>query len=186
MAKPTKPETFGEKLARLRVAKGLSRIELARKLNLKPEYLEKLERNQVLPSVAEILILARSLSVEPSSFMLAEKPESGEEKRKKALEQRAQDYAYKLLSPPDGSAGQTHLMAFEVKIDPQKYHRKVAYQHSGEEFIYVLSGRLWIKVGQKVHLLGPGQSLHFDSGKKHLLKNPGKTQTTLLVIIYTP
>ena len=159
--------------------------ELASRLNLKPAYLEKLERDAILPPVAEIITIARHLSVEPSSFMSGRMEDAGAppEKRKKAVEERTRDYAYQLLTRggPDD-----HLMAFLVNIDPHSYHKKVAYRHEGEEFVYVLSGKLVITVDRKASSLGAGGVIHFDSGKKHLLRNPGKDPTRLLVVIYHP
>jgi len=183
MVKKDQAETFGEKLKRLREASGLSLEELAGQLNLKPLYLAKLERNEVLPPVAEIITIARHLAVEPSAFMSGPAREPSREKRQKALEQRTRDYAYQLLT----RGGQDyHLMAFEVTIEPKSVHRKVAYRHPGEEFVYVLSGRLKITVDKKTCSLEPGQNIHFDSGRKHFLKNPGKEPARLLVVIYNP
>ncbi len=183
MSKKAEPLTFGRKLKRLREKQGLGLEELAAQLNLKPSYLGKLERDEVLPPVAEIITIARHLAVEPSIFMGGSAPESVRDSRKKALEQRTRDYAYRLLTR---EGHEHHLMAFKVTIDPNSYHRKVAYRHPGEEFVYVLSGKLQIKVDQKAGFLGPGESIHFDSSHKHLLKNPGKDPTNLLVVIYNP
>jgi len=175
--------TFGRKLRKLRVAEGLSVEELAGQVGLRPGYLEQLEQDEVLPSVAEILTLARRLSVEPATFMGEGRPRRSAEKRRTALEKRTRDYAYQLLTP---ATEDRRLMAFQVTIDPESEHRKVGYQHEGEEFIYVLSGRLKITVGKKAATLGPGQSLLFDSSQKHHLQNPGREATRLLVVLYSP
>jgi len=183
MAKQEASSTFGRKLKKLREAEGLSVEELAGQVSLKTGYLEQLERDEALPSVAEILTLSRRLSVEPSTFMGEGGPQRKAEKRRTALQTRASDYAYQLLTPADEDR---RLMAFQVAIDPESEHRKVGYRHEGEEFIYVLSGRLKITVGKKATTLGPGQSLLFDSGQKHHLQNPGREATRLLVVLYSP
>jgi transcriptional regulator with XRE-family HTH domain len=183
MAKKQMGETFGKKLCKLREAEGLSVEELAGQTNLKPGYLDQLEQDEALPSVAEIITLARRLSVEPSTFMGGKDSPRTAAKRRTALEKRTRDYAYLLLTP---AAEDRRLMAFQVTIDPESEHRKVGYQHEGEEFIYVLSGRLKITVGKKATTLGPGQCLLFDSGQKHQLQNPGGEATRLLVVLYAP
>jgi len=183
MAKLNEGESFGRKLQKLRGAEGLSIAELASQLNMKPAYLAKLEKNEILPPVAEIITIARHLSVQPSTFMPGPQPGKAGESRKKALLKRTRDYAYRKLAAEDMEG---HLMAFEVTIDPESEHRKVAYRHEGEEFIYVLSGRLKITVGRKPSSLRQGQSIHFDSSNKHTLRNPGKEPARLLVVVYAP
>jgi transcriptional regulator with XRE-family HTH domain len=183
MAKSDQGESFGKKLRGLREAEGLTVEELASQLNMKPAYLSKLEEDKILPPVAEIITIARHLSVEPSTFMAEQEPGKKGESREKAIAKRTRDYAYKKLGT-EGFEG--HLMAFEITIDPESEHKKVAYRHEGEEFIYVLSGRLKIKVGDEQSDLRRGQTIHFDSNNKHILRNPGKEPTVCLVVLYHP
>jgi len=183
MSKKEPAESFGTKLKKLREKEGLSLEELGERTDLKPLYLRSLEVDEFLPHVAEIIKLARTLSVEPSSFMEKDLPASQPARRKKEQEVRTRDYAYKTLTPFE--AGR-HLMAFRVTIDPESTHKKVVYRHEGEEFIYVVSGRLQLQVGKKHHRLAPGETVRFDSSEKHILKNPGKEPTDLLVVVYAP
>ncbi len=176
-----KSESLGEKLKKLREREGLSLEDLGLQLKLKSSYLARIENDEVLPPVAQILTLARALSVEPSAFMEGEPAKASPAKRAKALSTRTEDYAYETLS--EGSKD-LRLMAFRVTIDPGSDHEGVRYRHEGEEFIYVLAGKLKIKIGRKTSQLGPGQSVHFDSGKRHQLSNPGKETTILLVVIH--
>ncbi len=176
-------DTFGARLRKLREGEGLSRADLGEQVGMEPSYLEELEEEKVFPHVSEIITLSRTLSVDPSTF-LADKPvKTSPGKMKKAMATRTRDYAYETLTDEDP---EKHLMAFRVTIDPKTDHRKVGYQHEGEEFIYVLSGKLWIKVGRNTRTLQPGESIRFDSGKKHQLKNPGAEPAELLVVIFTP
>ena len=183
MAKRGKEKSFGAKLRNLREKEGLSLEDLGSQVNMKASYLESLERDEVLPPVAEIITLARTLSVEPRAFMGEDAGTGSVGRRRKALSRRTSDYAYEVLTPEEHD---THLMAFRVTIDPRSEHRKVDYRHEGEEFIYVLSGRLNIKVGKKSRGLGPGESIHFDSGQRHVLRNPGQEPAILMVVVYTP
>ena len=67
-----------------------------------------------------------------------------------------------------------------------KEHKGVGYQHDGEEFIYVLNGKIEISVGDHVNTLKKGESLHFNSGIKHKIKNTGKKDAELVVLVYSP
>lgn len=180
MARKGRAHSFGARLRQLREMEHLSLEDLSSRLGMKPSYLARLEADEELPPVADIIRIARLLSVEPAVFM-EEKFTSG--KRRQAIATRTEDYAYENLTPDEHDR---RLMAFRVTISPKSAHRKVGYQHAGEEFIYVLSGRLQITVGGKKRTLGPGESIHFDSGKRHHLTNPGAEPAVLVVVLYTP
>lgn len=175
--------SFGERLRALREKRKWTLETLAERVNLKPSYLSQLEQDKTLPSVAEILTIARTLSVEPSSFMAGAGGRPAVEERRDAREKRTRDYAYQLLS---SEAPDRHLMAFLVTVDPKSAHRGVGYRHEGEEFLYVLSGQLAITVGHQTTRLKAGGSIHFDSGRPHRLRNPGAEPARLLAVIYHP
>jgi quercetin dioxygenase-like cupin family protein len=183
MAKKKTADTFGRKLAMLREAEGLTVEELAEMVCMKPAYLKRLEHDELFPPVAEIITIARSLAVEPTAFMSGETTRVTGGKQREALDKRSSDYAYQVLTP---DAHDKHLMAFLVTIDPKSEHRKVGYKHVGEEFVYALSGQVKISVGHKTTRLSPGETLHFDSGQRHTLENPGREPALLLIVIYTP
>ena len=46
-------------------------------------------------------------------------------------------------------------------------------RHNGREFGIVISGRLGVTVGFEEHVLGPGDSISFDSSIPHRLHNDG-------------
>jgi quercetin dioxygenase-like cupin family protein len=78
------------------------------------------------------------------------------------------------------------MKAFLVTIDPKQVHKMVKYRHEGEEFIYVLKGQVEVMVGENQNILKRGQTLHFDSGIPHKLRNLGDEEAKLLVVLYTP
>ncbi|MBI1909012.1 MAG: cupin domain-containing protein, partial [Deltaproteobacteria bacterium] len=135
----------------------------------------------VMPPVSAILQISKALTVDAGAFLSEEK--DSRRKKAEAFEKRRKAYSYVTLTP---DAAHKHMKAFLVTIDPGKEHEGAEYQHEGEEFIYVLEGRLDIEVGRKKHTLKNGQSLHFNSNLIHVLNNPGKKKTELLVVVYTP
>jgi quercetin dioxygenase-like cupin family protein len=62
----------------------------------------------------------------------------------------------------------------------------VEYRHGGEEFLYVLTGHVEVRVGESQHSLKKGETLHFDSGLPHKLHNLSEEEAMLIVVIYTP
>lgn len=50
----------------------------------------------------------------------------------------------------------------------------------------MLEGQVEVQVGDHVNALSAGDSLHFNSGIKHDLRNPGQMDATLIVVVYVP
>ena len=48
-------------------------------------------------------------------------------------------------------------------------------RHSGVEYAYILEGELTLQLDFDTHVLGPGDSLQFDSVRPHLYTNQGTT-----------
>ena len=154
---------------------------LANETGFSVDYLKRIEAGKETPPVGTILQLSRALEID-SGFLLKEKQENLR-KRVKAYTKRTENYAYTTLTP---GAENKHLKAFRVKVEPGKDHKGVSYQHEGEEFVYVLAGTVEVVVGDHVNKLKENDSLHFHSGIRHKLKNVGRKQAELLVVIYGP
>lgn len=171
----------GEKIKKVRQKKKISLDRVANDTGCSIDYLKKIEAGKAIPPVGTLLQISRALEID--SGLLLREQEPSAEKRAKAYKKRTENYAYTTLTP---GAENKHLKAFRVTIDPMKEHKGVGYQHEGEEFVYVSTGRIEVTVGDHVNRLKEGQSLHFNSGIRHKLRNIGKKKAELLVVIYTP
>lgn len=181
-AKKTKPpEPLGKKIKTVRQEKNISFDILANETGLTIDSLKSIESGETTPPVGTLLQIARALQIDSGYFL--KKEQTKMKKRIKAYSQRTENYAYETLTP---GAENKHLKAFKVQIEPLKDHRGVSYQHEGEEFVYVLKGTIEVIVGDHVNRLSPGDSLHFNSGIRHLLRNISEEQAELLVVIYGP
>ena len=176
-------ESFESRMKKLRVKKGLSLKQLANETGYSSQYLEKIERGNVIPPVSAIIQIAKALSVESGAFLSGEQQKASEERRRKSFLIRTEAYAYQTLTP---GAETKHLKAFLVTIDPQKEHKGVDYHHEGEEFIYVLEGKVEVMVGEEQNILKTGQSLHFNSAISHKLRNLAEKPAKFISVIYTP
>ena len=172
---------IGIKIKQIRLDKKLSLNFIANEIGLSPDFLHSVESGEKRPPVGTLLQISRALGVD-SGLLLKDQGTSAEE-RLKAYTKRTDNYAY---SPLTSGAENKHLKAFRISIEPHKTHEGVGFQHEGEEFSYVLKGQVEITVGDHVNTLGAGDSLHFNSGIKHNLKNIGDTEAELVVVVYTP
>lgn len=172
---------IGKKIRKIRRAKKISLDCVANETGCSIDYLKKLESGEETPPVGILLQISRALEVD--SGLLLREQEAKLQSRIKAYAKRTQEYAYTTLTP---GAENKHLKAFRVTIDAMQEHKGVGYQHEGEEFVYVLSGKIEVAVGEHINTLKKGDSLHFNSGVRHQLKNIDKIKAELLVVIYSP
>jgi mannose-6-phosphate isomerase-like protein (cupin superfamily) len=61
-----------------------------------------------------------------------------------------------------------------------------SYSHEGEEFLYILNGRLDIALGEEQFHLQTGDSFYFASNTLHSWTNPANIETTVLWINTPP
>ncbi len=176
-------KSFGAKMRQLRQLRKLSFESLANKTGLSNRYLREIEEGRIIPPVSAVIRISKALSVDSGSFLSAEEQEALAKKRRESFYKRTQAYSYKTLTP---DAETKHMKAFLVTIDPRQDHRMVEYRHEGEEFIYVLKGEVEVRVGENQNHLKKGETLHFDSGIPHKLRNLSDEEAKLLVVLYTP
>jgi transcriptional regulator with XRE-family HTH domain len=182
MTTKTRTQPLGRKLMKMRKERNMTVQHLANETGLSVQYIGQVEKGEVTPPVAVILQLSRALQIDSSLLLKEEKQRAGR-KSAEDYQKRTQDYTYQNLTP---EAEHKHLKAFKILVDPQSDHKGVSYQHLGEEFIYVLKGKMEVMVGENRNLLSPGECLHFNSSIVHKLRNVSDEKAELLVVLYTP
>ena len=94
--------------------------------------------------------------------------------------QRRKDYDYWNLA-----ARFTHrkMEPFLVVVPPKEVSELTWNEHNGQEFIYLLEGRLEIWLDKKRHILEAGDSIYFDSRISHALRGLDGQQARFLDVI---
>jgi quercetin dioxygenase-like cupin family protein len=179
--KKAAPVPIGKKIKKARTGKKFSLDRVANETGFSIEYLKEVENGKTIPPVGALLQIARALEIDSGSLL--REPESKLETRIKAQTKRTDNYAYTTLTP---GAENKHLKAFRVVIEAQQDHKGVGYHHEGEEFVYVLAGKIEISVGEHINNLEQGDSLHFNSGIQHKMKSVSDEKAELIVVLYSP
>jgi mannose-6-phosphate isomerase-like protein (cupin superfamily) len=93
--------------------------------------------------------------------------------------ERTQAYKYQALA-----SGYKHPKAepFEVTVEPND-NPVYLNTHNGQEFNYVLEGRLQLRINDKNLILNPGDSIYFDSSYPHGMKALDDKPVRFLAII---
>lgn len=74
---------------------------------------------------------------------------------------------------------------FHVTVDPQPEGAPVSLnEHPGQEFDYLLEGRLLLRIGEQELMLQPGDSLYYDSTVPHGMQAMDDKPAKFLAIIF--
>jgi transcriptional regulator with XRE-family HTH domain len=187
LADGLKSYSIGDKLRALRLRKKMGLVELGQHTKLSPALLSKIERGKLFPTLPTLLRIALVFSVGLEFFFTDDRKRhvlaiSRHQERLKFPEKaNAPEVAY-LFESLDFGAVERKLNAYYAefrRIDPSKVR---LHQHTGVEFIYLISGSLGLRVGSDDAFLEERDSVYFDSSVAHGYWNASNRRTTALVV----
>ena len=168
------------RLRELRLRRGWTLQELAARSRLSKAFLSRLESGDRQASIAAALTLSGIFDVSLAS--LFESSPAAEPcvimRKTDAEEKSINGLKYVLLS----NAGRFfNLQPLRLRVSPSRRGGE-HYHHDGEEWIYVLSGKLVLSLEGKLYELEPGDAAHFESRRPHRLIAPGPEDAEVLVV----
>jgi transcriptional regulator with XRE-family HTH domain len=177
-------DELGARLRAERQRKAISMRELARRLDISASALSQIETGASRPSVATLYAIVSELGVsldgvfrpEPSDEAELAVPEAGltglvqRAGARKTLELESGVEWQRLTAAPDS---QVDFLFVVYEVGGASSTGQTLVRHSGREFGLVLKGSLRVTVGFEECVLGPGDSISFDSTTPHRLANDG-------------
>ena len=185
--------TIGNKIKDYREFKQISRTELSLKANLDEKQLEYIEEKGNVPSLGHLIKITRALGVRIGTF-LDDQDHIGPVVVKAGSGNSALSFSTKDDSPREhlnfyslaqDKAGR-HMEPFLIDIEPSELSDYKLSTHEGEEFIYVLQGKIEINYGKDVYLLGEGDSIYLDSIVAHNVHGAENQKAKILGVVYYP
>jgi transcriptional regulator with XRE-family HTH domain len=179
--------SIGEKLRALRLRKKVGLVDLGRHTGLSPALLSKIERGKLFPTLPTLLRIAMVFSVGLEFFF------SDERKRRIVVIVRRQE-RQRFPEKPDAGEVAFHfecldfpaverkLNAYYAEFHPLAPEKVRLHQHSGIEFIYLLSGKLGLRIGEEENSLEKGDAIYFDSSLPHGYRRIGNSPCSALVV----
>jgi transcriptional regulator with XRE-family HTH domain len=177
------PTEVGERLRQRRKELSLSVRELARRVAVSPSLISQIENGKTSPSVGTLYAIVSEMDLSLDEvFTGVGEPRRGadgardprspvvteEERKEIALDSGVRwqrltraadpnvDFLHVIYEPGGASCPADHLM-----------------RHAGQEYGYVISGRLGVTVGFDTYELAAGDSISFDSTQPHRLAAMG-------------
>lgn len=178
---------IGSQIRKLRNGRGLTLQDLADLTGLSKPNLSQIENNLVTPPIATLLKISTALGVSIGHFFQQTAQESS------IVVVRKEDrygvakgphishigYQYEPLAYPKVDK---LMEPFIVHMEEREADAIVFNNHRGEEFLYMLEGKLEFRCGDSIVILEEGDSLYFDSVIPHGYRGIGGPAKTLVVI----
>jgi transcriptional regulator with XRE-family HTH domain len=157
---------LGTRFRELRTERGWTLEDLAERTSLSRPYLSRLESGERQPSLAALFSVAQAYGVTLSSLFEPE-PEARMGVIVRATDspvQRGNGLFYANLSRGSWTF---NLQPLRIVVPAEREEGEL-YRHEGEQWLYVLSGRLGLKIEEEQEfVLEPGDAAHFDADNPH-------------------
>lgn len=180
-----KLQEIAQRVKSLRDINGLSAESVAQKLGVPVQTYKEWETGAADFPVGSLYELANLFSVDLTELITGQAPRlhtySITRHEKGPEVERRSPYKYWSLA-----YNFQHRKAepFLVQISAESEQRPLELNsHPGQEFDYVLEGRMLLSIGGKEVELGPGDSIYFDSSEPHGMKALGGGRVRFLAII---
>lgn len=181
--------SIGSVARRIREQLGLTLASVAQRAQISPGMLSRLETGRVSPSLETIVALAEVLGIRPALLLQDIGGDEGGAQHvpgglglEVVRRGTKRGHTYHLLAAQRGP--QKVFEPFLVTLT-DKSEIFPGFQHSGTEFIYILSGEICYRHGRSSYVLKAGDSLTFRGdiahGPERLVKVPIRM---LSIIIY--
>ena len=182
---------IGRKVRELREKSQLTIMDLAAKTGIAKSVLTEIESGDVTPPVATLLKLAKAMNVGMAFFFqdetVADKVSVTRKDQRIRIRRRPHhhegevDYIYESLETrkPD-----KHMEPLFVEFQPMDTGDMVFSSHEGEEFVYLLEGRLEFRSHERIEVLTPGDAIYFESGLSHAFRGLDNQAARAVVVVW--
>jgi len=178
---------IGEKLRALRLRKKMGLVELAKHTGLSPALLSKVERSLNFPPLPTLLRIAMVFGVGLDYFFADETKKKSvsivRQKDRQRFPERPDDpnisYYFESL---DFAATERKLSAYLADFQATPHEDATPHHHQGVEFLYLMEGKLSIRVGRTDHLLEAGDAMYFDSSVPHTYRRASRAKCVAMIV----
>ena len=162
----------------------LTQEELADRAELSKGFISQLENDVTSPSIATLVDVLTCLGTDLKTFF-------GEEQDNQVVFCE-EDYFVKTAEAQGNEIAWIVPNAQKNRMEPIRLTlqsgacTEIDSPHEGEEFGYVLSGRILLHLGDECHKVKKGESFYYPASCNHYLENPGKTPAIILWVSSPP
>jgi len=174
-------DDIGRKIKKLRLDREMTLKDVAEKTDLSIGFLSQVERGKSSITLQSISKISDALEVSRSYFFNV-KDESSEIRQNNAepkFKFHNSNFVYQSLS---GNLDDPKFEPMLVVLLPTNTHVSGASTHKGQEFVYVLEGKLTVIIEEQRREIMAGSSFHIDSTTPHTWYNNTSDPVRLLYV----
>jgi len=174
---------IADRIKGLRDSLDITVEEMAKRCKRTPEEIRKYEAGNTDIPMSFLFEVAQHFNIDTSTLISGEEPRMTSYfltrfGKGKSIE-RNRVYKYQALA---SGYKLPKAEPFEVTVEPNEEDMHLN-SHEGEEFNYVLEGRLLLRINDKNLVLNPGDCIYFDSSNLHGMKALDNQSVKFLAII---
>lgn len=181
-------ESLGDRLRKAREKRGFTLQELSSRTGTDVDTLKRMEEDEMIPPLGELVRLSKALETrmsylispginEPMCLVRADQRKPVSRHNEKGIEKYG--YFYESLASEKANR---MMEPFIVTLVPTEAAETST--HDGQEFLYVLEGKIMARVGDRTEFLGPGDAVYYDSNNPHYVRCAGEKRAKILAVIY--
>ena len=181
----------GERIRAFREKQNLSLADLSERTGLDEAFLSAVETEDRYPSLGPLLKIARALGLRLGTFLddqVSRDPlivRLGERSQELAMHQHGDTPASHTYHSLGRGKTDRHMEPFFLEMLPEPEEDQTLSSHEGEEFIVVVTGQLKLVFGRETSILGPGDSIYFNSVVPHNVSATGGP-ASIYAVLYFP
>jgi len=174
---------LGERLKNLRKKRGLTLKQLSEITGLSVGFLSNIERELNSPTISSLRKICDSLNI---SFFELLKPNIQEQRivrsseRTELVNSRMSKTRYEMLTV----GANKKMQPICITMAPGGFSGEAALGHEGEEFGYVIKGKLEIEVGGETFWLEEGDSVYIEEFVPHRYRNAGDGECITIWVVH--
>jgi transcriptional regulator with XRE-family HTH domain len=182
---PSAEIRIGIRVKHARLTKGLSLRQLANEVNCSESFISKIENDKVRPSFSMLHRMVAALEMNVAALFTERPPEA----KQVDIMRPGQRPVIRVDPVWQGKGIQLERLKSNSKVallQANIHHVEPgantdgAISHDGEEFGYVLTGKLLLMVDNISYLIKEGESFSFNSKLPHSYSNPGNKAAKVL------
>lgn len=173
---------LGIKIKELRLKKGLTQEELASRCELTKGYISQLENDLTSPSIASLNDILIALGTSLNEFFSDDDDEQVVFTESDHFEKQI-EHGKIVWLVPTAQKNRMEPIRCELSVGAETEHD---IPHEGEEFGYVLDGKIKLYIGKREFQAKKGESFYFRADRTHYIKNVGNTKAVIIWLSCPP
>ena len=182
-----RPYAIADKLRTLRLRRSMGLAQLAEHTGFSSAMLSRLENGRLVPTLPTLTRIALVFNVGLDYFF-------SDPRKRHVVAVVRRDERQVFPSDPKSAPVPWHFESLDFRVNERKlsgflahFHplppdKVVPHYHQGVELLYLIEGKLEMRIGVETFQLSAGDSIYFDSIQKHTYRSLDKTPCTAIVV----